>query len=150
MPNFGRFGFRTSETPIFFKAGGLWIREVRRSSSLSAQLYTVASSGQIASALLYPNFHTEFSPPHLHRDAPALYLPVKHLPLTRSPPLMRVALLIAAGLAALCPPASGQTVFSRPYEPNQIALEAFVPERPDASSFGSSGTKASSAIWLGS
>ena len=37
---------------------------------------------------------------------------------------MRVALLIAAGLAALHPPASGQTVFSRPYEPNQIAVEA--------------------------
>ena len=36
---------------------------------------------------------------------------------------MRVALLIAACLAALCPPASGQTVFSRPYEPDQIAVE---------------------------
>jgi len=45
---------------------------------------------------------------------------------------MRVALLIAAGLAALCPPASGQTVFSRPYEPNQIAVEAIVPGGPHA------------------
>ena len=67
-------------------------------------------------------------------------------PLTRSPPLMRVALLIAACLAALCPPASGQTVFSRPYEPNQIALEAFVPELPNDDASGRSGTKASSAI----
>ena len=39
---------------------------------------------------------------------------------------MRVALLIVAGLAALCPPASGQAVFSRPYEPNQIAVEAII------------------------
>ena len=45
---------------------------------------------------------------------------------------MRVALLIAACLAALCPPASGQTVFSRPYQPNQIAVEAIVPEVPNA------------------
>ena len=45
---------------------------------------------------------------------------------------MRVALLIAACLAALCPPASGQTVFSRPYQPNQIAVEAIVPGVPNA------------------
>ena len=95
----------------------------------------MASSGQIpganlASALLCPNFHIEFSPPHLHRDAPALYLTAACSSATRSPPLMRVALLIAVGLAALCPPASGQTVFSRPYEPNQIAVEAMVPGGP--------------------
>lgn len=46
---------------------------------------------------------------------------------------MRVALLIAALLGGLCTPALGQTIWSRPYQPNQIALEALVPERPNAS-----------------
>ena len=52
---------------------------------------------------------------------------------------MRVVLLIVACLAALRPPASGQTVFSRPYQPNQIALEAFVPELPNDDASGRSG-----------
>ena len=44
---------------------------------------------------------------------------------------MRVPFLIAILLGTLCTPAAGQTVFSRPYEPNQIALEALVPEFPN-------------------
>lgn len=46
--------------------------------------------------------------------------------------IMRVALLIAVLFAGLCTPALGQTIWSRPYQPNQIALEALVPERPNA------------------
>ena len=38
---FRSFRFRDLRDADFFKAGGPWIREVRRSSSLSAQLYTV-------------------------------------------------------------------------------------------------------------
>ena len=38
---FRSFRFLGLRDTDFFKAGGLWIREVRRSSSLSAQLYTV-------------------------------------------------------------------------------------------------------------
>ena len=41
---FRSFRFRDLRDADFFKAGDLWIREVRRSSSLSAQLYTVASA----------------------------------------------------------------------------------------------------------
>ncbi|MFB6273291.1 MAG: hypothetical protein ABEL51_10405, partial [Salinibacter sp.] len=54
---------------------------------------------------------------------------------------MRVVLLIAVLLGALCHPAVGQTVFSRPYEPNQIVVEAVVPELPNQdSSFPSGAT----------
>lgn len=52
---------------------------------------------------------------------------------------MRVALLIAALLGGLCTPALGQTIWSRPYQPNQIALEAVVPERPNANTSVGSG-----------
>jgi hypothetical protein len=38
---FRSFRFRDLRDTDFFKAGDPWIREVRRSSSLSAQLYTV-------------------------------------------------------------------------------------------------------------
>ena len=38
---FRSFWFRDLRDADFFKAGDPWIREVRRSSSLSAQLYTV-------------------------------------------------------------------------------------------------------------
>ena len=39
---FRSFRFRDLQDADFFKAGDLWIRDVRRSSSLSAQFYTVA------------------------------------------------------------------------------------------------------------
>ena len=42
---FRSFRFRDLRDTDFFKAGDLQIREVRWSSSLSAQLYTVALSG---------------------------------------------------------------------------------------------------------
>lgn len=46
-------------------------------------------------------------------------------------PIMRVVFLLATLLGGLCTTAQAQTIWSRPYEPNQIALEAFVPEFPD-------------------
>ena len=42
-------------------------------------------------------------------------------------------LLSALLLGLLVFPASGQTIWSRPYEPNQIAVEAIVPDADDAS-----------------
>lgn len=36
-------------------------------------------------------------------------------------------------LGLLVPPAEGQTIWSRPYEPNQVAVEVVVPEASDAS-----------------
>ena len=38
---FQSFRFRDLRDADFFKAGDLWIQDVRRSSSLSAQLYTI-------------------------------------------------------------------------------------------------------------
>ena len=42
---FRSFRFRDLRDTDFFKAGDLWIREVRRSSNLGAQLYTVGPHG---------------------------------------------------------------------------------------------------------
>jgi hypothetical protein len=55
---------------------------------------------------------------------------------------MRLSFLpLAALLALLSAPAEAQTIWSRPYQPNQIALEALVPERPNANtSVGSAAT----------
>jgi hypothetical protein len=46
----------------------------------------------------------------------------------------------AALLGLLAFPAEGQTIWSRPYEPNQIAVEAIVPEAPDGASVLSGAT----------
>lgn len=54
---------------------------------------------------------------------------------------MRRLLLLAVLLGGLSVPAQAQTIWSRPYEPNQIAVEAIVPEFPkDNVSFWSGGT----------
>ena len=53
---------------------------------------------------------------------------------------MRSLLLSAVLLGGLLAPAQAQTVLSRPYEPNQIAVEAIIPEFPsDGVSFWSGG-----------
>ncbi|MFB6278879.1 MAG: hypothetical protein ABEK75_05200, partial [Salinibacter sp.] len=52
---------------------------------------------------------------------------------------MRAALLTAILLGALCAPAPAQTIWSRPYQPNQIAVETLVPERPAATTSVGSG-----------
>jgi hypothetical protein len=52
---------------------------------------------------------------------------------------MRIAFLIAALFGGLCTSALGQTIWSRPYQPNQIAVEALVPERPTANTSVGSG-----------
>lgn len=52
---------------------------------------------------------------------------------------MRTLLLLASLLGVVCANAQAQTIWSRPYEPNQIALEAFVPELPDENTSGLSG-----------
>jgi hypothetical protein len=44
---------------------------------------------------------------------------------------MRSLLLLAVLLGGLLAPAQAQTLWSQPYEPNQIALEALVPEFPN-------------------
>ncbi len=44
---------------------------------------------------------------------------------------MRSLLLLAVLLGSLIAPAQAQTLWSRPYEPNQIALEAIAPEFPN-------------------
>ncbi|WP_263840950.1 hypothetical protein [Salinibacter sp.] len=41
-----------------------------------------------------------------------------------------VLLTAIAGMSVLAVPAQGQTIWSRPYQPNQIALEAIVPDLP--------------------
>ncbi|WP_263786788.1 hypothetical protein [Salinibacter grassmerensis] len=41
-----------------------------------------------------------------------------------------VLLLSIAGAGVLAVPAQGQTIWSRPYQPNQVALEAIVPDLP--------------------
>jgi hypothetical protein len=46
---------------------------------------------------------------------------------------MRLFVATAALLCLLSPPAQAQTLWSRPYEPNQIALEAIAPDADDAS-----------------
>ena len=43
---FRSFRFRDLRDTDFFKAGDLWIRDVRRSSNLGAQLYTVGLSSK--------------------------------------------------------------------------------------------------------
>ncbi len=54
---------------------------------------------------------------------------------------MRSPLLFVALLMGLCAPAQAQTIWSRPYQPNQIAVEALVPEIPDGNpSFPSGAT----------
>jgi len=54
---------------------------------------------------------------------------------------MRAALIITVLLGGLCAPAPAQTIWSRPYEPNQMAVEVFVPELPnDEASFPSGAT----------
>lgn len=54
---------------------------------------------------------------------------------------MRTLLLLAALLGGLHAPAQAQTVWSRPYEPNQIAVETIIPEFPnDEVSFWSGAT----------
>lgn len=58
--------------------------------------------------------------------------PIRILPI---PPMHRLWLL-GLLLGSLCVPASAQTIWSRPYEPNQITLEALAAEDPSgASSF---------------
>lgn len=53
---------------------------------------------------------------------------------------MRSILLVAVLLTgAFAVPAQAQTVWSRPYEPNQIAVEGVVPERPNNNTSGLSG-----------
>lgn len=52
---------------------------------------------------------------------------------------MRRLLLFAVLLGGLLPSAQAQTVWSRPYEPNQIALEALLPELPNDDATGLSG-----------
>lgn len=52
---------------------------------------------------------------------------------------MRAALLTAILLGGLCAPAQAQTIWSRPYQPNQIALETLVPERPTTNTSVGSG-----------
>jgi hypothetical protein len=42
-----------------------------------------------------------------------------------------VLLISIAGASLLAVPAQGQTIWSRPYQPNQIALETFVPDLPE-------------------
>jgi hypothetical protein len=49
-------------------------------------------------------------------------------------------LLSALLFGLLVLPASGQTIWSRPYEPNQIAVEAVVPDAPDDASVLSGAT----------
>lgn len=44
---------------------------------------------------------------------------------------MRRLLLLAVLLGGLSVPAQAQTIWSRPYEPNQIAVEAIIPEFPN-------------------
>lgn len=51
---------------------------------------------------------------------------------------MRTFLLVFL-LGGLLAPAQAQTIWSRPYEPNQIALEAVVPELPNDDASGRSG-----------
>lgn len=45
---------------------------------------------------------------------------------------MRVLLSILL-LSVFCLPTNGQTLFSRPYEPNQVSIESIVPDADDAS-----------------
>ena len=53
---------------------------------------------------------------------------------------MRFFLLpLAPLLLLLGPPAEAQTIWSRPYQPNQIAVEALIPERPEANTSVGSG-----------
>ncbi|PSQ96515.1 MAG: hypothetical protein BRD53_03875, partial [Bacteroidetes bacterium SW_7_64_58] len=49
------------------------------------------------------------------------------------------SLLLAVLLGSVLAPVQAQTIWSRPYEPNQIALEAFVPELPNDDASGRSG-----------
>lgn len=53
---------------------------------------------------------------------------------------MRSLVLIALLLGGLCAPTHAQTIWSRPYEPNQIALEAVIPEFPNEDASGSGAT----------
>lgn len=52
---------------------------------------------------------------------------------------MRTLLVLAILFGGLSTAAQAQTVWSRPYEPNQIAVEAFVPELPNDDASGRSG-----------
>lgn len=52
---------------------------------------------------------------------------------------MRTLLSLAFLFGSLVVPAQAQTIWSRPYEPNQIALEAMVPELPSEDASGQSG-----------
>ena len=49
------------------------------------------------------------------------------------------SLLLAVLLGSVLAPVQAQTIWSRPYEPNQIALEASVPELPNDDASGRSG-----------
>lgn len=51
-----------------------------------------------------------------------------------------LCLPFTALLVLLCTPAQAQTIWSRPYQPNQIAVETVVPERPNANTSVGSGS----------